>query len=76
MPVALTSLGAGVMASFRGGHRCWRCAATSGPWPAGAVAGALTVSIPIRRYTPKVRAQAIEAVIAAARDLSQQLAAE
>jgi len=34
------------------------------------------VSIPIRRYTPEVRVQAIEAVIAAARDLSQQLGAE
>jgi len=44
--------------------------------PAGTVAGALTVSIPIRRYTPEVRVQAIEAVIAAARDLSQQLGAE
>jgi hypothetical protein len=34
------------------------------------------VSIPIRRYTPEVGAQTIEAVIAAARDLSQQLGAE
>lgn len=44
--------------------------------PAGTVVGALTVSIPIRRYTQEVRAQAIQAVIAAARDLSQQLGAE
>jgi IclR family transcriptional regulator, KDG regulon repressor len=40
-----------------------------------AVLGALTVSIPIRRYSPDVRTQAIETVIAAARDLSQLLGA-
>jgi DNA-binding IclR family transcriptional regulator len=43
--------------------------------PGNAVMGALTVSIPIRRYTAEVRGQAIEAVIAAARDLSHQLGA-
>lgn len=48
-------------------------AAVSGP--GGAVMGVLTVSIPIRRYSPEVRTAAIDSVIAAARDLSQQLGA-
>jgi DNA-binding IclR family transcriptional regulator len=39
------------------------------------VVGALTVSIPIRGYSAEVRAQAIEAAIAAVRDLSHQLGA-
>ena len=43
--------------------------------PGDAVLGALTVSIPIRRYATELRAQAIEVVIAAARDLSQLLGA-
>ena len=43
--------------------------------PGDDVVGALTVSIPIRRYSAEVRGQAIEAVIAAARDLSHQLGA-
>jgi IclR family transcriptional regulator, KDG regulon repressor len=43
--------------------------------PGDAVMGALTVSIPIRRYSADVRAQAVDSVLAAARDLSQQLGA-
>jgi len=43
--------------------------------PANEVLGALTVSIPIRRYTAEVRDRAIEVVTGAARSLSRQLGA-
>ena len=41
--------------------------------PGEAVVGALTVSIPIGRYSPEVRGAAVEAVTGAARALSLQL---
>jgi IclR family transcriptional regulator, KDG regulon repressor len=43
--------------------------------PANEALGALTVSIPIGRYTPDVRTRAIQIVTAAARALSRQLGA-
>jgi DNA-binding IclR family transcriptional regulator len=44
--------------------------------PADEVLGALTVSVPIGRYTAEMRARIIDVVTTAARTLSRQLGAQ